>query len=567
MDNRTKLAFDFNGTADEGVYRKGSIIITGQPKALNGQVRKVVGDAEIHNYPRADFTDENKDELIGKWKSAIIRVLGVTKYFNDNEAENEIIRKENPDVEVVLVRSHRMSENKLKFIVFTYDGTVLPIAWKLAKEGNQVTVGMIADKKDILTKNEAFTEESPDKFKERHGLYKNLITLHDAKKVIRAMAKIRDKENYFILADSNNTFKYTTAAQKLGFTGFLPNEQDRMFEVEREEGKNFVRENYPDVEVAEVKKFKTIDEGISFIQDTESLWVLKSDGDDGDTVVPETMEPELAREQLIDALQKQKSEYESNGFILEEKITDPIEVTPEFMFWNGELISSTIDIENKPIGCGNVGSQTGCSSNLVFKITTEDKIHDIACPPAVYEMAKNRKGLFIWDISLLIDSSGRMFFGEFCSNRFGWDAFPTELAMAQEDGMITPFFDKVVKGEDPLVSKFGAGIRMFNIDQGCKILEDGLVEYDDDIEHRLFIYEMKEKNGKYNSTCSSWDFGVATGSSSNMQDAIDEAYEVNDKIAFDAKYYRPKFDFVSTDYSSAIMNRYNYLVDNGLING
>lgn len=565
MDKQTrnKLAYDFDGTASEGVYRKGSIIITGRPKEANKAITDLLGDAEIHNYPKQG---EHNDEQVGRWKSAMIRVLGVTKYFNDNEIENEIIRKENPDVEVVQVHSHLASEKKMKFIIFTFDGTILPIAWKLMKEGNQVTVGMIEDNHDILTKGEKWHPESPEKNKERHGLYKGLVTLHPAKKVLKAMTKIKDKENYFILADSNNTFKFTQLAEKMGFTGFMPREQDRVFEVERSLAKDFAIENYPEIEIQEVEEFKSVEDGIAFLEETEKLWVLKSEGDDGDTVVPESEDPELAKEQLIDSLQKQQKEYESNGFILEEKILNPIEVTPEFMFWNGELVCSTIDLENKPVGSGNKGSQTGCGSNLIFTIDETDPIHAIACPPKVYEMAKEKKGLFVWDISILISEEGRMFFGEFCSNRFGWDAFPTELSMCKEDDKIcTPFFEKIIKGENPFTSKYGAGVRLFNIDQGCKILEDGLVEWKEEGDLDLFIYEMKLKNGKHHSTASSWDFAVATGASNDIDEAIDLCYNNADMVAFDAKYYRPQFDFVSLDYSTSIMTRYNYLIDNKLI--
>lgn len=555
-----KLAYDWNGTASEGVYRKGSIIITGNPKQANSVILGVLGgDTVIHNYPKQEHTDE----LVGKWKSAMIRQLGVTKYFNDNEEENKIIKAENPEVEVVQVHSHLMSERKMKYICFTFDGTILPIAWKLMKEGNQVIVAMIDDVKDILTKGETFTPEKPEKKKDRYSLYDGIITKHDARKVLKAMSKIKDKENYFILSDLNNTFKYTQLAEKMGFTGFMPTEQDRIFEVERSQSKQFVEENYPDIFIQEVQEFSNIEEGISFLEETDKFWVLKSEGDNGDTIVPESEDIELSKEQLIDSLTKQQKEYEQNGFILEEKIINPIEITPEFMFWNGELVCSTIDLENKPIGAGNKGSQTGCASNLVFKITEEDEIHKIACPPKVYEMAKAKKGLFIWDISILIDTNGTMFFGEFCSNRFGWDSFPTELSMCES---ASEFFEAITEGENPFEYNFGASVRLFNIDSGGKLLENGLVEWKDEADYNLFVYEMKMKNNKFVSTSSTWDFAVATGASDSLEDAVNICYNNSDMITFDAKYARPKFDFLSEEYPTSIMNRYNYLVENNLIN-
>ena len=393
------------------------------------------------------------------------------------------------------------------------------------------------------------------------------MNIFPATKVLKAMTKIKNKDEYFILADSNNTFKFTQFAQKLGFTGFLPTETDRTYEVERSDSKKFVEENYPDISIQEVEEFKSVEDGVKFLEETDKLWVLKSEGDDGDTVVPEVEDPELAAAQLIDSLQKQQKEYEQNGFILEEKIIDPIEVTPEFYFYDGQLVASLMDLENKPIGAGNKGSQTGCSQNLIFQISQSDKIHEIACPKKVYEMAATRKGLFIWDISILIDKNGKMFFGEFCSNRFGWDSFPTELSMCEVDGKIaSPFFESMKKGENPFKVQFGSGIRLFNIDQGGKLLEDGLLEWKPEAELNLFIYDINKKGNDFVSVAQGWDLAVATGASDIIEEAVDKSYEISDSLAFDAKYVRPKFDFMTLQYPTSIINRYNYLVDNDLIN-
>src|SRR5205085_11948748 len=96
-------------------------------------------------------------------------------------------------------------------------------------------------------------------------------------------------------------------------------------------------------------------------------------------------------------------------------------------------------IENKPIGAGNLGPQTGCAQDLVFPIPLTSPVVKLAFPPIVYQMAKDRGGLFVWDASLLMDPrTGALFFGEFCPNRFGYNALFTEVCQA---GSVQEFFE------------------------------------------------------------------------------------------------------------------------------
>ena len=94
------------------------------------------------------------------------------------------------------------------------------------------------------------------------------------------------------------------------------------------------------------------------------------------TVVPQSDDADIARENLIGALTTAKrGEYESMGYILELKITNPVEITPQLVFYDGKPVFSDICIENKPIGAGSIGNMTGCSGNLVFKTKLSDEIN------------------------------------------------------------------------------------------------------------------------------------------------------------------------------------------------
>lgn len=570
--NKKNLAFDFDGVASEGVFEDGAIIVTGRDESRNEEIYEMLDPMKpkmIHNFPdQEDIDENNKNVKIGIWKAKLLKKLGIEKFFEDSEDQINIIKELNPSLEVVKVIDG-IPQETLNFIVFTFDGTILPVAEKLEKEGNRVIVGIIEDKKDILLPDESFSPEEPEKKKKRLSIYDGIIDKYSANEVLKVMKKIKEKEDWIILTDSNSNFKFTEAALEMGFTkGIFPTEKDRSMEVDRNKAKEFVKEHYKDIEVAEVKTFKTIEEGIAFLKESEEIWVLKSLGDEGETIVPDTEEDETADIQLVAALEEMKTEYESHGFILEQKIIDMVELTPEIMFWDGVPVCVSLDIENKGIGAGNTGIQTGCMQNLIVKTEFEDRLNKIAFPEIVHEMAKERKGLFVWDLSILIDKKGRMFFGEYCSQRFGWDCFPTELSMAKDDHesmVATPFFSALIHKKNPLRYKFGVGVRILNIGRGGKAIEDGSIEVAGEACLDTYLYEAKKgKDGKIVST-SGFDFAVITSSCNEMDEAIEECYEKLNKVLFEAKYFRPQFDFSSYSYQSSILNRYYYAVQNGLI--
>jgi len=88
---------------------------------------------------------------------------------------------------------------------------------------------------------------------------------------------------------------------------------------------------------------------------------------------------------------------------------------------------------------------------MVFPTDMNDRINKIAFPPIVDEMAKEHKGWFIWDASILVSKKdGKMYFGEFCSNRPGYNCFFTGLA---QGGTIDHFFENIVKKKNPFTNR------------------------------------------------------------------------------------------------------------------
>jgi hypothetical protein len=75
---------------------------------------------------------------------------------------------------------------------------------------------------------------------------------------------------------------------------------------------------------------------------------------------------QVAYDELEDIMIGNQKLYESEGFILEEKIEDMIEFIPEIIAYDGEIVGINVNLENKPIGAGNIGFQTGDAASFIF---------------------------------------------------------------------------------------------------------------------------------------------------------------------------------------------------------
>jgi hypothetical protein len=451
------------------------------------------------------------------------------------------------------------------FIFITRDYHILPVADRLKDDGRTVIVGMVED------------EKNPPSNIPRWELYDGIMDKADADDVIEWMGKIDDKDEWFVMLDYNDLWEYTEKILKMGFkVGAFPDEEDHEIEQNREKGKEFVRKHYPDLHVAEVHEFKRIEEAIKFIESQQGkIFVLKSEGSDAETVVPETTDADLGKLQIVGALQTEKKDYEKGGFTLEEKIQNPIELSPVMCFWNGKPLFSLCELENKNLGSGNIGRLTGGCQNITLQTPFNCALNKIAFPPIVYEQAKKKPGLSIFDAGLLYDGK-RFCFGEFAGNRFGFDGFYSTVAMCGDEhghGNATRFFDLVSQGQNPLRHKYGVSVRLFQTQPGDDpdTYQAGyFIDWLNEISDQLFLYCIQGKkleNGKMGFVSNGFEkeIGVCTGTGDVMIDAINNAYRCAAGIAMTGLYYRPRFDFLSKDYFTSIMNRDEFLQRTGLL--
>ena len=453
-----------------------------------------------------------------------------------------------------------------KFIIISRDYHVLPLADRLRDDGKHVVFGMVEK------------EDDPDapkaKIESRMTLYDGILDKHPATKVLDWMRGLNDKSEWFVLFDYGDLWPLSERALKMGFTkGIFPTEESYKLEKDRQAGKEFARKYYPDLKVAEVHEFKKVDDAIKFLQDDkEHIYVLKSEGSNAETVVPQTTDVDLGRRQIIGALLTERAGYEKGGLTLEEKIAKPIELTPIMVFWEGKPLFSLIELENKPLGSGNIGRLTGGCQNLTMETRLNAPINKIAFPQIIYEMAKKQPGLSIYDAGLLFDGE-EFYFTEFCSQRWGYDGFYSELEMCgnhQHKLAAVRHFDLITQGQNPLTYKFGAAVRLFQTQPDPKfgdMFESGYeVDWLNEVSEQLYLYNIRREKDvdgekRFLSVGYEKDLGVATGAANNMQDAIENAYRAAYGVAMTGLYFRPKFDFLSKDYFTSIANRYDFLLE------
>jgi hypothetical protein len=173
--------------------------------------------------------------------------------------------------------------------------------------------------------------------------------------------------------------------------------------------------------------------------------------------------------------------------------------------------------------------------------------------------------MFIIDCGIIFDCrTNKPYFTEFCFQRFGWDCFPTELMMCES---VKDYFEKIVKGENPLKHRFGASTRLFNLNQNDEHQPKGglSVDANEESQNGLFLYDVKKDGGKVVTAGYQRDLGVICGAGDSAMEAIDNCYDCARGVAFNDLYYRSEDDFKSKRYSQAILRRLEYAVKHGLI--
>lgn len=143
------VGYDFDGVADHIELVSNSVIITGRPKADEKELREKVGDRPIYFFGDDKDDEKYKQELsdlhrdIAYFKSNKIYELGLTKFYEDTDSIVEILKDENPDVEIVHVKNKEKKNSKDKksseVIACVVDyGSFICLAEKMAETYKEV---------------------------------------------------------------------------------------------------------------------------------------------------------------------------------------------------------------------------------------------------------------------------------------------------------------------------------------------------------------------------------------------------------------------------------------------
>ncbi len=455
----------------------------------------------------------------------------------------------------------------MKYIVFTFDGSGTPIAQHLQMEGQDVVLAQVNDTETLTSEEETeyILEEKQDK-EQRLSIFDGMLKKRPAEELLKEMKSYKNPEEYFIFFDTNGLYALAEQIKDLGFHGNFPTHEDYLYETDRDKAKEFVKKYYTKLNIARKKEFTSISDAKKFLSETDEVWVLKSNNDGANAFVPDVDEPSLAARQVMEVLDKDAASYGSEGFILELLIPSVMEVTPEKLYYDGVPLGSSILIENKPLGSGNISIQTGCAADLVFPIADDDRINEIAFPPIVDELAKAHKGLFYWDASILINKrDGKMYFGEFCPNRPGYNSSLTEFA---QSGSVHEFFEKVMQKKNPFtLGTVASSIKIFNLhrdNETQQILGGLTVDFTPEVEKDIWLWDVRKKGKKLINIGYGDTIAAITGSGKSVEEAVNRMYRTLDKFSFVEAYYRPKADYLSLGYPTSILNRLNYGMDRGL---
>lgn len=456
----------------------------------------------------------------------------------------------------------------MKFAFFSFSGYSFPIAKRLIDEGNEVLVGQVSAPEKLNVSGWQGRKESSEEKQRRMSLYDGILDKLDADVLLRQLKNSKDLSDYFVVVDHNNLCEYGEKLLALGALGFIPDRADYEREKDRAKAKKFVEKNYDILKVQEGYSFKKAQDGIELINESDDLWVLKSDGNLGATIVPKTKDVRLNHMEVVGALRADAKDYETGGYLLEKKIRDPIEFTPEIAFWNGEPIYTQVEIECKPIGAGDTGPDGGGAINLVVRTDLDDPINELFFPKAVYKLAQSRKGLFLFDAGVLYDpDEAEFYFTEFAGNRWSWGGVFSELAMATDKNRnATEYFARIAAGKNPLRYKYGATVSFYNINPDKKYAsleaQDLPVYFKRAAEEYLWLYQIrkdKETGALLNVGCGDILLGYASSCGNSLSATIAGVYKIIDNLSFKELIFRPKSDYLSKDYTSSILNRYDFL--------
>jgi len=134
-------------------------------------------------------------------------------------------------------------------------------------------------------------------------------------------------------------------------------------------------------------------------------------------------------------------------------------------------------------------------------------------------------------------------------------------------GSANKYFESIVAKRSPYqANKVGASVRLFSLhrDEHGHPVPNATLDYKERIDDDLWLVDARKEYDRLVSCGYSDTVGVMTGEGHSIREATKRAYRAIGQFSFEGAYYRPEFDFMTTEYKSSIVNRVNYGLERGL---
>jgi phosphoribosylamine-glycine ligase len=223
--------------------------------------------------------------------------------------------------------------------------------------------------------------------------------------------------------------------------------------------------------------------------------------------------------------------------------------------WSEGMWNHTI--EKKAFLAGDLGPQTGCNGNIIWRTdSTDPMVRELMLPLTGILQENVYRGCL--DVNAVVNEEG-CYALEF-TPRMGWDSFPTTLC-ALADFDFGYFLDSLARGypcDQELKEGFGAGVRLsippwpneeYYAKEGIPIA--GLSS----ASRRLFYPQDVQLNadGDLESSGGYGILGVVNGYGVTIEEAFDQAYRICKKLRIPGKQYR-------TDLAEVCLKDYRALL-------
>jgi len=449
----------------------------------------------------------------------------------------------------------------MKYICLTYDFHGGPVFYKLLLEGNDVIVGQ-------AKKLEHMPNEEEELVKRRLSLYDGMIEKFDADELIEKIRK-ENPEDWFVICDFNYVYPYAEKLKKMGFKGLLPTREDFEFEEDRNKAKEYVFRKYDIFSHQDIQEFDSIKEALKFLKESEKIYGIKGFNPEAPTYFPMSNDKQIAYDELEDIMISNQKLYESEGFILEEKIEDMIEFVSEIITYDSEIVGINIDIENKPIGAGNIGFYTGDSASFIFWIDKNEpafqKLYELFFKPSMDRWAREDE-MVVWDAGIAYSPSrNKFYFLEYCSNREGYSALFDKFSTFNS---VSEYYERIMNKQylfDKDVKPFGNSIRIFNEvrDENFKhlFMKDARI-ITDEKNPNIWLWDVYRKNEKLYTAGYDNNLAVITYAGDNWKEnfyIIDNMLSDGKTFVFPGMLYRKAFDLTRNDYPQNFEERIKFV--------